>query len=304
MNKTTLLILAAGMGSRYGGLKQMDAVGPNGESIIDYSVYDAIQAGFKKVVFVIRKAFEEEFKQKVSNKFRDAIEVVHVYQSLDTGFKSLPCPTERNKPWGTGHAILVTRSSIQEPFAVINADDYYGQDAFIQAQSFLSGLNDGGLAAMVGYPLINTLSEHGFVNRGVCELDENYFLNHVIECEKIRTTEHGILYGDKESGKISLQPDVIVSMNFWLFHSDIFEELEQAFFAFLEQKRLINKAEFYIPSFVDEQIRSELLQVLVLSSDDSWYGVTYKEDKANVVQAMKSFHESGRYPTPLTFNKA
>lgn len=299
MTNPTLVILAAGMGSRYGGLKQIDAVGPNGQTIIDYSVYDAIQAGFGKVVFIIREDFAEDFKNKVSNKFLDAIEVVLVYQTLDTGFDHLPCPEGRTKPWGTGHAMLAAKDYINEPFAVINADDYYGQSGFSQAYNFLIGLDEGSLSAMMGYSLIKTLSENGHVNRGVCLLDENYFLEEVIEREKIIKTNQGIFFGGEENKDAALSPDTIVSMNFWLFHQDIFEEIGHAFERFLEEKRLVEKSEFYIPIFVDELIREEMLQVLVLTSEDSWYGVTYQKDKPSVVTAMQKLHNEGRYPAKL-----
>ncbi len=300
MGSTTLLILAAGMGSRYGGLKQLDAIGPNGETIIDYSVYDAIRAGFSKVVFVIRKDFEDAFRLKVSNKFANAIEVVHVFQTLETGYDELPCPENRVKPWGTGHAILAAKNTIRNPFAVINADDYYGADAFEQAHSFLQGLNDPYLGAMVGYGLSKTLSKYGHVNRGICSVDENYFLINVMEREKIEYNGDEIVYNSDGEVKI-LDANAIASMNFWLFHPGIFNELEQAYKQFLVAYRTIPKSEFYIPTFVDEQIKSELLQIIVLLSEDSWYGVTYKKDKEAVMQAIKSLHTSEKYPKKLKF---
>ena len=297
----TLVILAAGMGSRYGGLKQMDGVGPNSETIMDYSVYDAIKAGFGKVVFVIREDFAADFKDKVSNKFTQAIEVVHVFQSLDSGIEGLSCPAHRVKPWGTGHALLVARDFVTEPFAVINADDYYGQDAFQQAFSFLSGLNDSSLGSMVGYPLENTLSDNGYVNRGICQMDENYFLIDVVEREKI-TSEDGIIgYPDKDENHVELSRDSIASMNFWLFHPGIFEDLAEGFNLFLQSHRMTPKSEFYIPFFVDACIKSETLQIVVLSSDDPWQGVTYREDAEIVRQEMKKMHQVGKYPTVLRF---
>ncbi len=301
MNKTALLILAAGMGSRYGGLKQMDGIGPNGETIIDYSVYDAIQAGFTKVVFVIREHFAEDFKQKISNKFRDSIEVIHVYQTLDTGIEHLPCPADRAKPWGTGHAMLFAKDVIQEPFAVINADDYYGQDAFIQSASFLSGLTDGNLSAMIGYALSNTLSDHGHVNRGICQLDGDHFLQAVFECEKIFKNGELIQYGNEKSGFSELFPTSVVSMNFWLFHPDIFEMLEIQFEKWLKEGLLVPKSEFYIPIGIDALINEKLLQVLVLTSQDSWHGVTYIEDKPAVEKAMLGLHKEELYPAELNF---
>lgn len=295
---TTLLILAAGMGSRYGGLKQMDAIGPNGETIIDYSVFDAIQAGFTKVVFVIRKDFAEDFREKVSSKFSSAIEVHHVYQSLDTGIDHLPTPTERVKPWGTGHAILAAKGVINEPFAAINADDFYGRDAFEQAQSFLSGLPSSELGGMIGYTLEKTLSENGTVNRGVCAINDDYFLVDVVEHEKIKRSGSEITFDNSDQ---TLSGDAIVSMNFWLFHHDMFDALEEKFKTFLEEKLTIPKSEFYIPTFVDEEIKAEMMQALVMISQDAWYGVTYQEDKESVQQAVASLHDAGDYPSPLAF---
>jgi len=299
MQRTTLVVLAAGMGSRYGGLKQMDGIGPDGETIIDYSIFDAIQAGFSKVVFVIREDFADDFKSRVSDKFKEAIEVVHVYQSLDTDIPELPTPVTRKKPWGTGHAILAAKDVVQEPFAAINADDYYGKDAFIQAHQFLNGLTDPALAAMVGYTLENTLSAHGHVNRGVCQMDDYYFLEEVVEREKIANQNGEISFIESNGGTSKLSAKDIVSMNFWLFHQDIFEDLATHFKAFLIEKREIPKSEFYIPSFVDQQIKNEELQVLVLISEDSWHGVTYQDDKEKVTDAMRTLHEKQVYPPTL-----
>lgn len=295
---TTLLVLAAGMGSRYGGLKQMDAVGPNGETIIDYSVYDAIKAGFSKVVFVIREDFAMEFKEKVSNKFTSSIVVDHVYQSLDTGIEHLPTPAERSKPWGTGHAILTAKNAVQEPFAAINADDFYGRDAFEQAHAFLSGLPSSDLSGMIGYTLEKTLSENGTVNRGICTIDEDYFLKDVVEHEKIKRTGEVITFDESDQ---TLPADAIVSMNFWLFHPDMFEALEEKFEVFLEDKLDVPKSEFYIPTFVDEEIKADMTQALVMISQDAWYGVTYQDDKASVQAAIAALHASGEYPSPLEY---
>lgn len=277
----------------------MDAVGPHEETIIDYSVFDAIRAGFTKVVFVIRESFSEDFKKIVSQKFEDRIEIHHVYQSLETGIPELPCPPGREKPWGTGHAILSAKGVVTEPFAVINADDFYGAGAFDQAYNFLTGLTDPKLGGMIGYKLENTLSKNGHVNRGICELDDEHFLVGVTEREQIRKTNDRIIYGNTPDLSNELSSDEVASMNFWLLHHDVYDEIEYRFREFLEKRRTEEKSEFYIPAVIDELISEELLQVLVMKSEDNWYGVTYREDKQSVQEAIAELHQNGRYPESL-----
>lgn len=294
--KPTLMVLAAGMGSRYGGLKQLDALGPQGETIIDYSVYDAISAGFGKVVFIIRKHFEEEFRKVVSDKYKEKIEVVHVYQELDT---LIPIPVEREKPWGTGHAMLVAKDVINEPFAVINADDYYGRNGFEKMAVFLSGQCSEKEFSMVGYHLHNTLSDHGSVSRGVCSLDQDNYLVDVVERTKIAKKDDGQIYFTENEQDFALKPNTIVSMNFWGFHQSIFPFIEKKFEEFVHENQENKKAEFFIPLFVNEMLQKQIIKLKVLDSSDKWFGVTYKEDKEIVMESFSELANKGIYPSPL-----
>ena len=292
MNEITLLVMAAGMGSRYGGLKQLDKIGPNGETIIDYSVFDAIKAGFSKVVFIIRKEFEDEFKKNISDKFSNDIQVELVYQNihhLPTGFFA---PDDRIKPWGTGHAILCASESIDGPFNVINADDYYGRDSF---KTIADYYNDGNNSfSMVAFQLEKTLSEFGSVTRGLCSVNDDRLVN-IVETENLVKSESGIT----SNSDLDLIGDEPVSMNMWGFTPEIFDYLNIMFEKFLSNNINDNKSEFLIPSVINDLINSGEQQVQVLYSKSSWFGVTYKEDKPYVVQQIQNLVNSGFYPHKL-----
>ena len=296
--KPTLLVLAAGMGSRYGGLKQLDEVGPNGETIIDYSVYDAIRAGFGKVVFVIRENIADAFKEKVSSKFEGKIEIAFAFQEMDAKIEGIEKMPERSKPWGTGHAVLVAHDLINEPFAVVNADDYYGIEALEKVAQFLMNDCTEEHYSMVGFQLKNTISENGSVSRGVCSADENDYLSTVTERTSIRRIGDVICY-EEDDRKIFLDDDTVVSMNLWGFHHNVFEHTRKMFVDFVKANPDNPKAEFYIPLVVNDLLGSESIKLKVLTSTEKWYGVTYKEDKDDVVAAMKSLHESEKYPKAL-----
>ena len=296
--KPTLLVLAAGMGSRYGGLKQLDEVGPNGETIIDYSVYDAIRAGFGKVVFVIRENIEDAFKEKISNKFKGKIQIEHVFQEVNTKIDGIDKMPERTKPWGTGHAMLVAKDVINEPFAVVNADDYYGIEAFKEMADFLTTKVSTDHYTMVGFILKNTLSENGYVSRGVCSTDENNYLQTVTERTNIVKIGDVICY-EEDDKKYLLEDDTVVSMNLWGFHHNIFDQTRDMFIDFVKENSESPKAEFYIPLVVNNMLQSEQIKLTVLTSHEKWYGVTYKEDKDDVVQAMSKLHSEGKYPKAL-----
>lgn len=294
----TLLVLAAGMGSRYGSLKQLDPMGPNGETVLDYSVYDAIRAGFDKVVFVIRRDFEEAFKSRVGSKFSGQIEVDYAFQELDdlpTGFTA---PEGREKPWGTAHAVRAARHQITTPFAVINADDFYGQDAYEQiAKYFSNGIEVEKLhLCMIGYPLQNTLSEHGKVNRGICRV-ENGVLRSVEEHLNIGRNAEGKIQGDTSSEtSVELSPSALVSMNFWGFTPALFNEIERDFIAFLEVSGKEAKSECYLPAVVNDLIQSEKAECAVIETNGNWFGVTYPDDKSFVQSSIANLVEQGVYP--------
>ncbi len=296
--KPTLLVLAAGMGSRYGGLKQLDTLGPNGESIIDYSVYDAIQAGFKKVVFVIRQSFAQQFKETFDPKLQGKIEVEYVYQELDNLPSGFKVPEGREKPWGTGHAMLMAKDAINGPFAIINADDFYGREAYQTVVEFVANSKDENEYAMVGYALDNTLSEHGTVSRGVCETDENDALVNIVERTKIGYLEGKVVYweDDKTTELTGKEP---VSMNFWAFKNSFFDALENGFLRFLKEKGTEMKSEFYFNALVDQLIKQGKASTKVLSSDAKWFGVTYQEDKPIVKQSLQTLIDKGVYPANL-----
>lgn len=296
--KPTLLVLAAGMGSRYGGLKQLDELGPNGESIIDYSVYDAIQAGFKKVVFVIRNSFAEEFKERFEPKLRGKIEVEYVYQELNNLPEGFSVPEGREKPWGTGHAMLMAKDAIHESFAIINADDFYGREAYQTVVDFVANSKDEKEYAMVGYALNNTLSEYGTVSRGVCETDEQNNLLHIVERTKIGYNEGKVVYW--ENDKVTeLTGNEYVSMNFWAFKNSFFSALETGFTDFLKERGNELKSEFYFNALVDKMIKTKKASAKVLSSDAKWFGVTYQEDKPIVKKSLRSLINKGVYPENL-----
>lgn len=284
----TLVVMAAGMGSRFGGLKQLEPIGPQGEVILDFSVYDAIKAGFTKVVFVIKHEIEDVFKEVVGSRIENKIKVEYAFQELCDLPEGFVCPTERTKPWGTTQAILACRDIVKEPFAVINADDFYGHSAFKKVADFLREDNDN--YCMVGFRLNNTLTENGHVSRGVCEV-ENGVLKSVTERTKISDCK----YTEDGENWISLDPDSVVSMNFWGFRSDIFPHLYDYFKNFLEANINVPKSECYLPSVVSNLIENGEKQVDVLVAEDRWYGVTYKEDKTLVVEAIGKMIADGKY---------
>jgi hypothetical protein len=296
--KPTLLILAAGMGSRYGGLKQIDPLGPNGETIIEYSIYDAIKAGFGKVVFVIRESFADAFKAQFSGKFDGQIEIAYAYQDVNTPVEGITDLPEREKPWGTMHAVLVAHEVINEPFAVINADDFYGADGFHQVADFLKNRCTPDTYTMVGYVLRNTLSLNGHVSRGVCVGDADNCLAKIDERTKIHWENGKVVYQDGET-KHEVDPNSVVSMNFWGFHPNIFEKARHMFIDFVRENRDNPKAEFFIPLVADNLIASGDAKFPILTSNDLWYGVTYQEDRPEVVAAFQKLTAEGRYPSPL-----
>lgn len=297
--KPTLMILAAGMGSRYGGLKQLDQMGPGGETIMDYSVYDARRAGFGKVVFVIRRDFEQAFKERFVDKISDYIAVDYVFQEMADLPNSHIVPEGRTKPWGTNHAVWAARNAIGEPFAVINADDFYGADAFKVMAGYLSKLDlDDVSYAMVGYPVTNTLSEHGTVNRGVCEVDQNRYLLSVTEREGIGRIDGKIQF-ECNGAKHSIDENVPVSMNMWGFSPKYFKQTESDFLTFLAHHGHELKSEFYIPSTVTNLIESKQASVQVLDTTARWFGVTYQEDKEQTMHRIRQMIADGEYPKNL-----
>lgn len=290
------------MGSRYGGLKQMDPMGPHGETVLEYSVFDAIRAGFGKVVFVIREEFAEAFKQGVGARFADRIEVEYAFQKLDDLPGGFSIPAGREKPWGTAHAVRAARHCIDGHFAVINADDFYGQDAYQRAASFFDSLPPGSdnAMALIGYPLENTLSDHGHVNRGICQTDEAGLLTNVEEFLNIEREQDGVVRGNALDGKRHIVADgTLVSMNFWAFSAGFFPALEEALTRFLAESGDQLKSECYIPTVVDHLIHAGHAQCPVLRTTSSWFGVTYPEDKPFVVESIAKLIGSGDYPSPL-----
>ena len=305
MKKPILVVLAAGMGSRYGGLKQMDPVGPSGEFIIDYSIYDAHRAGFETVVFIIKHEIEKDFKDTVGSRVAGYMEVRYAYQQVDMLPEGYSVPEGRVKPWGTGHAVLCAADVVDAPFVVINADDYYGPEAFQVAYDFLTGTQDEPDKChygMVGYLLKNTVTENGSVARGVCALDEQGNLAEVVENTQIETYPGGI-HTSFDGGKTwkDLAPDTLVSMNLWCYRPSFIKELGEQFPVFLDKALVDNpiKGEFFLPLTVTEMIATGKADVKVLSSRDKWYGVTYQEDRPGVVAALKQKVDEGLYPTPI-----
>jgi len=302
MKNLTLLVLAAGLGSRYGSLKQMDQFGPSGESIIDYSVYDAIRAGFTKVVFVIRRSMEEQFKEVFSDRFAGRIRVEYVFQELDSLPEGYEVPDGRKKPWGTGHAVWVAAEVIKEPFAVINADDFYGADSFQRIADFLRKA-EAKSYCLVGYQLDKTLSDHGYVSRGICEVDDNQHLRSITERTHIeRASGQQIIYRTESGEEVPLPGDTTVSMNLMGFSADIFPIFQNCLLEFLEEYSQEPKKEFYLPSVVNEIITSGIAPVAVVPTPETWFGVTYPEDKTVAQQSLHKLVEEGVYPQNLWKN--
>lgn len=298
--KSTLVVLAAGMGSRYGGLKQLDPVGPSGEVVLDYSVHDALWAGFDNVVFVIRKDFEEEFRKVVLSRYEGVVPTALAFQDLNDLPGGRLAPEGRQKPWGTGHAIWSARNQVDGPFLVVNADDFYGMEAFSAMAGFLKKQSEGLRLALVAYPLRNTLSEHGAVSRGVCTVGDNDTLTSVEEHTGIVREGDAIRGINLVGERVSLTGIEMVSMNFWGFTPEIFGHLENSFAEFLNRGGLGNpKSEYYIPSAVSEIIASGAAPASVLRSEGRWYGVTYREDRASVAEALQQMVADRLYPTPL-----
>ncbi len=291
------------MGSRYGGLKQMDPMGPNGETVLDYSVFDAIRAGFGRVVFIIREDFADAFKSGVGARFAGKIEVDYAFQHLDDLPVGFSVPEGRTKPWGTAHAVRAARETVKGPFAVINADDFYGRDAYQRAAGFLTApaaANGISHYAMVGYPLVNTLSDHGDVNRGICSLDQNGLLTYVEEFVAIEREGDGVIRGNAlDHSRREIVASTPVSMNFWAFTPCLFGLLETEFTAFLKQHGNKEKSEFYIPTLVDSLIRNGAADCRVLETDSQWFGVTYPDDKPHVVASIRRLIDAGDYPERL-----
>ena len=301
--KPTLLLLAAGMGSRYGGLKQLDGLGPNGETIMDYSIYDAIKAGFGKIVFVIRKDFEQDFKEKILSKYEGHIPAELVFQSLDALPEGFAVPEGRVKPWGTNHAVMMAKDAIKEPFCVINCDDFYNRDAFMVIGKFLADLPQGctNTYAMVGFRVGNTLSENGTVARGICSKDENENLTTVVERTEIMRVDGPICYKDEEGAWVPVEDNTPVSMNMWGFTPDYFDHSEAYFKEFLaDPKNMENlKVEFFIPLMVNKLINEHTSTVRVLDTTSKWFGVTYSADRPSVVEKIQQLIKDGVYPEKL-----
>lgn len=302
MKDLTLLVLAAGLGSRYGSLKQMDQFGPSGESIIDYSVYDAIRAGFTKVVFVIRRSMEEQFQEVFFDRFSDQIKVEYVFQELDSLPEGYRVPDGRKKPWGTGHAVWVAAKKIAEPFAVINADDFYGAESFQRISDFLKNAESNSYC-LVGYQLDKTLSDHGYVSRGVCEVDISQHLKSITERTHIeRAASDRIIYRTETEEEVRLQGDETVSMNLMGFSADVFPIFQNCLVEFLNEHGTEPKTEFYLPSVVSEIISSGVAPVEVVPTPENWFGVTYPEDKSVAQKSLHELVEKKVYPKNLWKN--
>ena len=298
--KPTLFVLAAGMGSRYGGLKQLDGLGPNGETIMDYSIFDAIRGGFGKLVFVIRKSFEQDFREKILSKYEHHIPVELVFQDLNDLPEGFTCPEGRQKPWGTNHAVLMGKDVIREPFAVINADDFYGRDSFAVIGKWLSELdNTQNQYCMVGYRVGNTLSESGSVARGVCETSAEGYLTGVVERTAIERIDGDIQFIDENGQKVVLEENTPVSMNMWGFTPDYFTHSEEYFKEFLRANVGNLKAEYFIPLMVNKLITEGTATVKVLDTTAKWFGVTYAADRQGVVDKIQVLVDAGEYPNKL-----
>ena len=299
--KPTLFVLAAGMGSRYGGLKQLDGLGPNGETIMAYSIFDAIRGGFGKLVFVIRKDFEKDFREKIISKYENHIPVEVVFQSVDKLPEGFTCPADRSKQWGTNHAVLMGKDVIKEPFAVINADDFYGRDSFAVLGKFLSELPEGSKNnyCMVGFRVGNTLSESGTVARGICSTNDQGHLTTVVERTEIMRVNGPVCYKDEKGEWVAVADNTPVSMNMWGFTPDYFTYSENYFVDFLKENIDKPKAEFYIPLLVNKLITEETATVKVLDTTSRWFGVTYAADRQGVVDKIKALVDAGEYPSKL-----
>lgn len=298
--KPTLIVLAAGMGSRYGGLKQVDAVGPNGETIIDYSVFDALRAGFGKVVFVIRKDIENDFLEVFGKHFDGKVPYEIVFQELDMLPEGIACPPDRVKPWGTAHAVWVCRNVVKEPFAVINADDFYGANAFsVLAKALANPSLQEGEYFMVGYHLKNTLSDQGSVSRGVCSVDNDSFLSDVVERTHIERVDGDVKYKNEIGNMVTVDENSLVSMNFWGFTPNFFGHIDSMLNEFLSGSLANPKAEFYIPTVVNHLIKNGNATCKVLPTTSQWFGVTYPGDKPVVMSNLKMLVDKGEYPSPL-----
>jgi NDP-sugar pyrophosphorylase family protein len=298
MMKPTLIILAAGMGSRYGGLKQLDQLGPNGEAIIDYSLFDAVRAGFGKVVFVIREDFAQEFRERFEPVLLGRIDFEYVFQSLDKIPPGYPVNPQREKPWGTAHAVYMAADTVREPMAVINADDFYGREAYQVMADFLTQSDDSSEYAMIGYRVSNTLSEHGSVSRGVCMTDGKGYLTSVVERTQIKRDDGGIFYYEAD-GRFALDEETPVSMNFWGFKPNVFTFLEEGFTKFIAEHGQELKTEYFIPLLINENIQTGRISTRVLDCNSSWFGVTYREDKLLAQERIRSLISRGDYPTNL-----
>jgi hypothetical protein len=298
--KPALVVLAAGMGSRYGGLKQLDALGPNGETIMDYSVFDAIRAGFGKVVFIIRKDFEDDFRRLVLKKYEGHVQTEVVFQSINDLPEGFTCPEDRTKPWGTNHAVLMAKDVINEPFCVINADDFYGRDCFAVMGKFLSSLPEGSknVYSMVGFRVANTLSENGKVSRGVCEVNAKRHLTTVVERTEIIRRENGVCYKDGEDW-VKIEDNTPVSMNVWGFTPDYMKYSEDFFKGWLKANINVPKSEYFIPLMVNELINNGTATVEVLDTTSKWFGVTYADDRQGVVDKISELVKEGVYPAKL-----
>lgn len=298
--KPTLFILAAGMGSRYGGLKQLDGLGPNGETIMDYSVFDALRAGFGKIVFVIRKDFEEDFRRVVISKYENKVPCEVCFQSIDKVPAGFQVPQERKKPWGTNHALLMGKDIIKEPFAVINADDFYGKESFQVLADFLNSVqNKKDEYCMIGYRVINTLSENGSVNRGICQTDKDGYLTDVVERVGIEEKGGKIVFPDEHDHDVELDVNAPVSMNMWGFTPEYFEYSEVAFEQFLKEHGTEPKSEIYIPTVVNDLIKAGKVTCRVLDTPSKWFGVTYADDREQVVMKINELVRKGEYPNKL-----
>lgn len=301
MKKIALVIMAAGLGSRYGGIKQLEPVGPGGEIIMDYSIYDAIKAGFNKVIFIIRKDLEKDFKEIIGNRISKMVEVEYVFQEMGNIPEGFTVPADRTKPWGTGQAVLSCMDVIKEPFAVINADDYYGKEAFEKVYDYLSNLKSetANNYCMAGFVLGNTLSENGTVTRGVCKVDDKGYLLDIVETREIERKGDHAIASDGKGGKIQLDLNCAVSMNMWGFTPGLLNELKSGFVTFLKEHGSELKSEYLLPEEVGRLIKEGKATVQVLKSSDKWFGVTYKEDKQMVVDSFRELVNQGVYPEKL-----
>ena len=297
--KPTLLILAAGMGSRYGSLKQIDKIGPSGETLMDYSIYDAIRAGIRKVVFVIKKDFEKEFIELIFNKYKNKIEVDYVFQELNKIPEFIDIPKERIKPWGTVHAVLMAEEKINENFIVINADDFYGLNSFkilVEYMNSSKSLND---FSMIGFPIENTLSENGSVSRGECIINKENYLINILEKQKIKKLENGKIISEENNEYVEMPQKTIVSMNIWGFSKNVFSKFNEYFLSFLQENKNNLKSELILTDAVAMMITSDFAKVKVLECNSQWFGITYKEDKPLVKNKLENLVNSGEYPLSL-----